>query len=294
MSADTTQQDWYTRSVFEPRGQSRDEVLGGLIAVFCVLGALPLTVWATAAAVDVARAALGAEPEVVVEPEEEVPPLEVVVARFVRLGTPPEPRRMPSRYIPTASTAPQPIPSTTPGEGEAPLDTTAAPENALAPDPAGTRARPETHSTTASAQATDARQDLLARLGDRAEATAQLANPRFREGDPDGIAEGTEARGQADIYPGRLYTFFRRGWQVPSSIPDSELRGLSCSVTVDVTADGRVGAYRITRPSGNEAFDSSVRQRMAQTVGAALPAPPADEAERYLGHAIPFRFVPPR
>ena len=80
MSADATQQDWYTRSMFEPRGQSREEVVGGLVAVFCALVVLPATVWGTSAAVDAARDALGAE-EVVAPEEEELPPLEIVEAR---------------------------------------------------------------------------------------------------------------------------------------------------------------------------------------------------------------------
>lgn len=295
MSADATQQDWYTRSVFEPRGQSRDEVLGGLVAVFCALVVLPLTVWATSAAVDAARGALGEDPALAAEPEPEaLPPLEVIEARFVRLGSAPEPRRLPSRYIPSAATAPQPVVSQLPGEGEAPVDATTAPENTLAPDPTGTRAPNQATTSAAQAQAVDARQDLLTRLGDRAEATAELAVPRFREGDAEGIAEGTETRENGNIYRGRLYSFFRRGWQVPTSIPAAELRGLACSVSIELTADGRVGSFRVTNGSGNEAFDSSVRQRLNQAVGASLPPPPADEADEYLGHSIPFRFVPPR
>ena len=293
MSADATQQDWYTRSVFEPRGQSREEVVGGLVAVFCALVVLPATVWGTSAAVDAARDALGAE-EVVAPEEEELPPLEIVEARFVRLGSERDPRRLPSHYIPSAATAVQPVVSPLPGEGEAPVDATATPENPLPPDPTGTRAPHHANTSTAHQQTVDARQAALDRLGDSAEATAELAQPRFREGDAEGIAEGTETRETGNIYSGRLYSFFRRGWQVPTSIPASELRGLACSVSIEITADGRVGGFSITRGSGNDVFDSSVRQRLNQAVGAALPPPPPEVADDYLGHNIPFRFVPPR
>lgn len=266
--------------------------MGGLVAVFCALVVMPLTVWGTSAVVDAARDALGGE-EVVV-PEEELPPLEFVEARFVRLGSEPEPRRLPSHYIPSAATSTQPVVSPLPGEGEAPVDATATPENPLPPDPTGTRAPSQANTSTANTQTVDARQALLDRLGDSAEATAELAQPRFREGDAEGIAEGTETRATGDVYRGRLYSFFRRGWLVPTSIPASELRGLACSVAIEITSDGRVGGFSITRSSGNDVFDSSVRQRLNQAVGAALPPPPEDVADDYLGRSIPFRFVPPR
>jgi outer membrane biosynthesis protein TonB len=270
-------------------------VLGGVAAVFFAMVVMPLTVWATSAAVDAVRDAVGADSVVLVDPEpEELPPIEIIEARFVRLGSEADPRRLPSRYIPSAATAPQPVVSPLPGEGAAPVDATATPENPLPPSPTGTRAPNQANTSTAQAQAVDARQDLLTRLGDSAEATAELAAPRFREGHADGIVDGTETVDNGNLYRGRLYSFFRRGWQVPTSIPAGELRGLACSVSIDLTADGRVGAFRITSGSGNEAFDGSVRQRLNQAVGASLPPPPADVADEYLGHSIPFRFVPPR
>lgn len=267
-----------------------DEVAGGVVAVLLALGAFPLTVVIVSAAVSDIYGALVEETAL---PEEaEVPPVSVVETRFVRFGAPPDPRRMPDRYVPSAATAPPP--SATDVLGEVPAD---AVPGAEPPPPDGTGLRAPTDAQpalTAEQRAAMAREDLLNRLGDSAAATAEFAEPRVREGDAEGIAEGTATRDEADIYPGRLYTYFRRGWQAPSSIPEEELSTLRCRVRVEITADARVGDFQISGPSGNDAFDASVRQRMSQAAGASLPPPPPDEAERYLGSAITVTFIGPR
>jgi TonB family protein len=267
-----------------------DEVAGGVVAVLIALGAFPLTVVIVSAAVSDIYGALVEETAL---PEEaEVPPVPVVEARFVRFGAPPDPRRMPDRYVPSAATAPPP--SATDVVGEVPADAVPGAEP-LPTDGTGLRAPTDAQpALTAEQRAAQAREDLLNRLGDSAAATAEFAEPRVREGDAEGIAEGTAERGEADIYPGRLYTYFRRGWDVPTSIPDEELRTLRCRVRVDITADGRVGSAQLAGSSGNAEFDASVRQRLSQAVGAALPPPPPDEAERYLGSAVTITFTPPR
>lgn len=265
-----------------------DEVAGGVAAVFLALVVFPLSVAIVSAVV---TTVLGAVVDETAPTQEEVveeePPLEVVETRFVRFGAPPDPRRMPDRYVPTAATAP-PVAT----------DVAEVPTDALPVDPVtgepGLRppVDPATQ-LTPEQRAAEARNDLLTRLGDSAAATAEFAEPRVREGDAEGITEGTAERGEADIYPGRLYAFFRRGWQAPSSIPDEELRTLRCRVRVTITEDARVGDFTISG-SGNETFDASVRQRMAQAAGASLPPPPPEEAERYLGTTQTITFVGPR
>jgi hypothetical protein len=273
------------------RSLALDEVAGGVLAVLVALGAFPLTVVIVSAAVSDIYGAL-VEETVELPEDAEVPPVPVVEARFVRFGAPPDPRRMPDRYVPSAATAPPP--SATDVLGEAPADALPGAEPPLVD---GMGLRPTTDANpalTAEQRAAEAREDLLTRLGDSAAATAEFAEPRVREGDAEGITEGTAERGEADIYPGRLYTYFRRGWQAPSSIPEEELGTLRCRVRVEITADARVGDFHISGPSGNDAFDASVRQRMAQAAGASLPPPPPDEAERYLGGAITVTFIGPR
>jgi len=133
--------------------------------------------------------------------------------------------------------------------------------------------------------------DLLSQLGQRAGAISDLTKGPELEGDPDGIVEGTEATGdELQIYLGKLYSYFRRGWQVPTVISDEELQKLACVIELSITKDGRIGEYEVKRPSGNEAFDESVRRRMDQAEGAQLPGPPESVANRIYGETISLRF----
>ena len=93
-----------------------------------------------------------------------------------------------------------------------------------------------------------------------------------------------------DLYIGKLYSYFRRGWQVPTLIPLEELEKLACVVELSITEDGRVGDYDLKRPSGNEAFDDSVRRRLSQAQGSQLPEPPEAVASQVLGETISLRF----
>ena len=70
----------------------------------------------------------------------------------------------------------------------------------------------------------DRNDDLLSQLGERAGAISDLTKGPELEGDPEGIAEGTKASGdEVEIYIGKLYSYFRRGWQVPTVITDCPL-----------------------------------------------------------------------
>ncbi|MCB9596642.1 MAG: TonB family protein [Sandaracinaceae bacterium] len=309
MSDESATPDWKQLSLFEAGLPTAREIRGGLVATLGAVLLLPIVVIGTTALVNTLREAAGIEQPT---EEPEVPPVEVIQARFVRLGAELDPRQLPDRYVPSRATAPQvgpvapvvqaaPEAAPAPAEVAPPVPTTptgpavAPPEPAPAtPEPTST-ARREPRPTTTPSQTTtqqvDSAEDALARLGDRADALTTLATPRQREGDPSGIPEGTETRDNGDLYLGQLYTFFRRGWQADPDIPDAELRTLSCVVQVTLTADGRVGAWRIQTSSGNDGFDRSVSTRMRQTEGSALPPPPADVADRYLGHSISLRFL---
>jgi hypothetical protein len=134
-------------------------------------------------------------------------------------------------------------------------------------------------------------QDLLSQLGERAGAISDLRKGPELEGDPEGIVEGTRETGdEKDLYLGKLYSYFRRGWQVPTAIPQHELEKLTCVVELSIMEDGRIGDYDVTRSSGNEAFDESVRRRLSQAEGADLPEPPESVADQVLGKTISLRF----
>ena len=87
-----------------------------------------------------------------------------------------------------------------------------------------------------------------------------------------------------------LYSYFRRGFRTPTSIPTEELQKLTCVLELSITEDGRVEGYEITRPSGNESFDAAVRRRVDDAEGAELPTPPASIANQVLGNTISLRF----
>ncbi len=136
----------------------------------------------------------------------------VVEARFVKLGVPFDPRRLPNRRVPVLSTAPREGLNVSKNMNPRHLDQDAGP-------------RPE-----------NATEDLLTRLGDRAQIFAERTTPREQEGREDGEAEGTETEASAgDLYAGHLVLFFRRGWTVPETVPEEEMRTLRVSIAVTIS-----------------------------------------------------------
>ncbi len=196
---------------------------------------------------------------------EEIPPPQVnfIDARLVKLGRQFDARELPNRRVPQQSTAPT---ENTRGFSKV---------RNLPPD--------------ASVRPPDSVEDVLTRLGTSAETQARLQQIYDQEGDEQGVQEGTATREEGDIYAGTLYGIFRRGWTVPPTIPEEELRTLSSNVTVTISAEGSVTSFDITNPSGNADFDLSVRQRLDNLVGSQLPEPPEEERARYWGQTVGFR-----
>lgn len=208
------------------------------------------------------------------EPEPEpLPPVEnVIAARFVVLGRELDPNELPDRVVPIMRTD-TPDPRSAPSLHD--LEDPPPPEERETP-----RRR-------------DAVDDVLRRLSEDAQAFAERAEAREREGSAEGIEEGTERTGtDGDLYRGRLYTFFRRGWSVPTTLTESQLAGLTCVVMVDIAADTRINGFRISRPSGNAEFDASVEAQMTRIRASEpnIPAPPEDVAADYLGREVAIQF----
>ena len=203
----------------------------------------------------------------------ETPPrdLNVVEARFVKLGRPLDPDRLPDRQVPRLSTAPpddlvvsknlNPTHHDRPDAGPRP------------PDPVA---------------------DLLTRLGDRAQAFAEIQDNVVAEGVESGIDEGTErtAERAGDIYRGQLVTFLRRGWSTPTVIPDAELRTLATTVELDIGESGLVTNFRVATSSGNPLFDQSVLDRLEEIRSARtpIPPPPPEVVSEYYGQTQAVRF----
>lgn len=192
---------------------------------------------------------------------------EIVEARFVKLGRPPDPNKLPDRRVNRLSTAP--------------------------PDHIAVSANPRDHDVPDAGRPPNPTQDMLTRLGDRAQLFAEIAEAREEEGSPDGIEEGTSTEARAgDIYAGRLYAFFRRGWTVPTLLSDAERQRLTTEVDISIGADLQIRDFRLRRTSGNPLFDQSVLDNLQQLKESStpLPAPPPEIADQYLGQTIGLRF----
>jgi hypothetical protein len=185
----------------------------------------------------------------------------VVEARFVKLGKPPDPKKIPDRKVPIKATAPP--------TGVA-VSKNMDPPKVQKPD-AG---RPPPKAT----------EDVLARLGDRAQAFAEIAEKREEEGDPQGIQDGTETTAKAgDLYRGQLVMFFKRGWTIPTTLGDTSR--LTTRARVAITADRHIGEHEIVKSSGEALFDQSVEDRFNElrSLGTTLPEPPPEVRSQFAG-----------
>ncbi len=256
---------WKTLSLFEPQRASFAEIVAGVVSAFGAVVVLPIVVVLTSLVFDAIFGNASAD-------DGALPPIEVVETRFVRLGTP-EPRALPDLEAP--STDEPPAPATEPEPSPTPAPVVAQPKPSK-------KAKPRKRESA---------EDMLAQLGQSADKISGLSRGAQRQGHAEGIAEGTKLDGDAsDLYKGKLYAYFRRGWQVPGSIPDADLKKLTCLVEFTITDDARVGPFEIVRPSGNDFFDASVRQRMAQAEGSGLPKPPKEVADQFIGETISLLF----
>lgn len=193
---------------------------------------------------------------------------QVVEATFVRLGEKRDPDKLPDRKVPVKHTAPD--------------DSTVVSKDNNPPPPdkpdAGVRPpRPE--------------EDLLTRLGDRAQIFAEIQEQRELEGDPLGVPEGTDTEAKAgNIYAGQLSAFFKRGWTIPTTLGDTSK--LATRVSIEITRDLKVGDFEMKRSSGDPVFDQSVEDRLNElhTLQTTVPEPPPEAAEQFLGKKIDFNF----
>jgi outer membrane biosynthesis protein TonB len=261
--------DWRALSLLETEQPTLAEIAGGIAFTIVSFVGIPVLAIFSAFLFGEMESLFGAGVD-------DLPPptIEVIETRFVRLGKRKEPRRLPSKEIPDVQQT-APVPQAPESEPMAAVPT-ANKDKGLAKPKEKRKERDE---------------DLLSQLGERAGAISDLTKGPELEGDPDGIVEGTKATGdELEIYLGKLYSYFRRGWQVPTQLSDDDLQKLACVIELSITEDGRVGEFEVSRPSGNEAFDESVRRRMSQAEGSALPGPPESVANRVFGKTISLRF----
>ena len=256
--------DWAPPSLFRPPVTPSRTWLAGLAASLGAHLALPGLVVAIAGVLASAGVLAPEAPaQAITAPEPTV-----VEARFVRLGTQLDPRRLPDRARPQANTAPQ-NPNRFSKRNKIRRPTK--------------RQQPQPESVD----------DMLQRLGDRAEVFNREARARELEGHEQGVQGGTEREASPEsLYNGLLYRFFRRGWSVPPSIPPEARSGLVARVQVTLGRDRRVAGFSLSSPSGNAIFDGAVRAHLQRIQGSGrlVPEPPPEIADQYLGRSTAFRF----
>lgn len=183
--------------------------------------------------------------------------LEHIQASLVKLGTQLDPRRLPDRPAPQTAS-----------ELHRPNKFSKRNQFAERPD--------------SGVQQPDSINDLMRRLGDRAEEFDSLERAREIEGHEQGVADGDpNAEPNAlELWVTRMTAFFRRGWVLPTTISDSEQASLTLSVNVRINQDLTVASATVQGSSGNAAFDQSVRSHVDRIVSGRLRVPePAIEIE---------------
>ncbi|MEM6961557.1 MAG: TonB C-terminal domain-containing protein [Myxococcota bacterium] len=183
------------------------------------------------------------------QPEEHV-----IAAELLTLGEALDPGRLPDRSAPQAATS------------------QANPEKMIS------KRRAKRRSPDAKSRQIDSVEDALTKLGNRAEVFDSLERQREIEGAEIGIQEGTttETTAQNEYYT-RLYAFFRRGLVWPATLSRAQLSRLNLPVAVRIRPDLSF-EYTFSGSSGNDDFDTAVRQQMQRLSGLRLP-PPALEIE---------------
>jgi hypothetical protein len=246
-------------TMLEPRAWGRDVMTGGALFALGAHVVLPLLVALITSVL--AAAVTNPRPDSFVEEH-------VVEARFVRLGKKLDPKKLPNRIVPRKSTAPD--------------QSTVVSKNMNPPPPDKQDAGPRPEKPV---------EDQLVRLGDRAQAFAEIAQEQEKEGDPNGIPEGTEKEAQpGDIYLGKVVSFIKRGWTIPTTLGDTSK--LLATASFEITRDLKVGAFKVDKSSGEPMFDQSVEDRFQQLhdSGATLPDPPPEVAYRFVGKTLGVRF----
>jgi colicin import membrane protein/protein TonB len=186
-----------------------------------------------------------------------------IVAKLVRLG-----EKRPETYLPRKEAPPAPAP--------------AAPAPP-APVPVVAKVPPAPAAPTASARAPvrppeqAPRQSRVVERGSGTSVSSLLSKvqkqvERERWGDPQGDPAGdADEAGEGDRYLALVVRALQSNYRVPATISERERMYLKGTVILYIEGDGRVGRWRLERPSGNSAFDDALERTVRQT---RLPPPP--------------------
>lgn len=187
-----------------------------------------------------------------------------IVARLVRLGVPPDPKKLPPKLVAPKPQTPKKIIEVT----KAKKETTKL-------------AKREKKANPIQSQATTVKkkkrlEDVFkeARMFEEVDALSPLP------GHPEGIKGGEiidpQLASQGNLYATKIYQLFKERWAIPLTIPQDKLSRLRCEVKIKLGPSLEIQRYEIETPSLDPVFDASVLeaiQRVKEEIGSLPPAP---------------------
>ena len=239
-----------------------DYLLAGVIAV--AVQAATVAILHVSGGAPLPKKILDNEPiSVAIQPVLEIPPAPAEPLPALKLGSEPQPNRLPDM-----APKPQQVPR---------VEAKATPSTKAEPTP---QAIPTTEVSDAGPPPPDAE---VAKEVDPNIPVVENPGPapvHTTEGAPDGVAGGTETdplkAHAVSLYRSKLDSWFSSRFRIRGEIPFETLKTLRAKVVVEVSEDRTVKSFRIVTPSGNEVFDEKLRQSLEaiRASDAELPPPP--------------------
>jgi TonB family protein len=118
----------------------------------------------------------------------------------------------------------------------------------------------------------------------------QGAVPQELEGEEDGDPNGDSATQEGERYFGLLNSVVKRNYDVSSTIDEAERRRLRAEVALRIGNAGELLDVTLTKPSGNELFDSAVLGAVKKA--APFSAPPEHLRDSLKKAGVAFVFTP--
>lgn len=187
-----------------------------------------------------------------------------IKASLVRLG-----KKRDEKLLPRKEEPPPPPP---PKAAEVPVPAPAPPDKAVKIP--SKDAKPE--------KPVDAKKTLF-------DAFSKAGKQEELEGDPEGDPNGDSAVQEGERYFGLLKSVVQRNYDVSDTIPEAERRTLKAEVALYIGAGGELIDVKLSKPSGNDLFDSAVVGAVKKASPFAPPPPHLAESLKKQGVAIVFR-----
>lgn len=120
--------------------------------------------------------------------------------------------------------------------------------------------------------------------------TGKAGKPEELEGQLDGDPDGDSAKQEGERYFGLLNAVVKRNYDVSNTIDEAERRRLRATVVLRIGPTGELLGVELTKPSGNELFDSAVLGAVKKA--APYSAPPEHLRDSLKKAGIEFVFSP--